>query len=109
VRDDRLQPSDGFQALLRAHVRALLSGQTAAVHAQQGDDVTVIALRYWMASAGTAQLPDPAEHRELQKRIAGEALRTDPAGLPVSRIALIYRAVTPILDASIEQTILSWW
>ena len=38
-----------------------------------------------MASAGTAHPPDPAEHRELQKRIASEALRTDPAqltGLP---------------------------
>lgn len=107
LQDDRLQPSDRFQALLRAHVRALLSGQTAAVHAQQGDDVSVIALRYWMASAGTAHPPDPAEHRELQKRIASEALRTDPAQLPVSRIALIYRAVTAILDASIEQAILS--
>ena len=107
LQDDRLQPSDRFQALLREHVRALLTGQTAAVHTQQGDDVSVIALRYWMASAGTAHPPDPAEHRELQKRIASEALRTDPAQLPVSRIALIYRAVTAILDASIEQAILS--
>jgi REase_DpnII-MboI len=107
LHDDRLQPSDRFQALLREHVRSLLSGQTAAVHAQQGDDVSVFALRYWMASSGTAQPPDPAEHRELQKRIASETLRTDPAQLPVSRIALIYRAVTAILDASIEQAILS--
>jgi hypothetical protein len=107
LQDDRLQPSDRFQALLRAHVRALLSGQTAAVHAQQGDDVSVFALRYWMASAGTAHPPDPAEHPELQKRIASEALSTDPAQLPVSRIALIYRAVTAILDASIKQAILS--
>lgn len=107
LQDDRLQPSDRFQALLREHVCAMVTGQTAAVHAQQGDDVSVIALRYWMASTGTAQPPDPAEHRELQKRVASEALRTDPAQLPVSRIALIYRVVTAILDASIEQAILS--
>ena len=41
LQDDRLQPSDRFQVLLRAHVRALLTGQTAAVHTQQGDDVSV--------------------------------------------------------------------
>jgi hypothetical protein len=65
LEDGRLQPSDRFQALLREHVRALLTGQTAAVHTQQGDDVSALALRYWMASTGTAQPPDPAEHREL--------------------------------------------
>ena len=59
LQDDRLQPSDRFQALLRAHVRALLSGQTTAVHAQQGDDVSVFALRYWMASTGTAHAARP--------------------------------------------------
>jgi len=107
LEDSRLQPSDRFQVLLRAHVRALLTGQTAAVHTQQGDDVSAIALRYWMASTGTAHPPDPAEHRNLQKRIASEALRTDAAQLPVSRIALIYRTVTAILDASIDQAILS--
>jgi len=107
LHDDRLQPSDRFQALLREHVRALLTGQPAAVQAQQDNDATVIALRYWMTSAGTAPPPDPAEHRKLQKLIASEALRTDPAQLPVSRIALIYRTVTAILDASIEQAILS--
>ena len=105
--DDRLQPSDRFQVLLREHVRSLLTGQMAAVHAQQGDDVSVIALCYWMTSAGTAPPPGPSEHRELQKRIASEALRTDPAQLPVSRAALIYRAVTAVLDASIEQVLLS--
>ena len=105
--DGRLQPSDRFQTLLREHVRALLTGQTAAVHTQLGDDVSVLALRYWMASTGTAHPPEPAEHRELQKRIASEALRTDLAQLPVSRIALIYRTVTAILDASIDQAILS--
>jgi hypothetical protein len=107
LQDGRLQPSGRFQALLREHVRMLLTGQTAAVHTQQDDDVSVLALRYWMASAGTAHPPDTAEHRELQKRIASEALRTDLAQLPVSRIALIYCAVARILDASIDQAILS--
>jgi hypothetical protein len=107
LHDDRLQPSGRFRALLREHIRALLTGQTATVHTQQDDDVSVIALRYWMASAGTAHPPDPAEHRELQKRITIEALRADLVQLPVSRVALIYRVVDTILDASIEQTILS--
>jgi hypothetical protein len=107
LRDDRLQPTGRFQDLLREHVRALLTGQTAAVHAQPGDDVSVTALRYWMASAGTSHPPGPDEHRELQKRIAGDALRTDLDHLPVSRTALIYRAVTAVLDASIDQAILS--
>jgi hypothetical protein len=44
LQDHRLQPSDRFQALLRAHVRALLSGQTAVVHAQQDHDVSVFAV-----------------------------------------------------------------
>ena len=107
LHDDRLQPSDRFQALLREHIRALLTGQPAAVHAQQGDDVSVVSLRYWMASAGTAPPPGPNDHRELQKRVVSETVLTDPAHLPVSRIALIYRAVTAVLDASIEQVILS--
>ena len=107
LQDGRLQPSGRFQALLREHVNMLLTGQTAAVQTQQEDDVSVLALRYWMASAGTAHPPDITEHRELQKRIASEALRTDLSQLPVSRIALIYSAVTRILDASIDQAILS--
>lgn len=107
LHDDRLQPSDRFQALLREHVRALLTGQPTAVHAQQDDDVSVLALCYWMASVGTAPPPGPADHRELQKRVVSETVLTDPAQLPVSRIALIYRAVTAVLDASIEQAILS--
>jgi len=107
LQDGRLQPSGRFQALLREHVHILLTGQTAAVHTQQDDDVSVLALRYWMASAGTAHPPDTAEHRELQNRIASEALRTDLAQLPVSRITLIYCVVTGILDASIDQAILS--
>jgi hypothetical protein len=60
-----------------------------------------------MASAGTVRPPDADEHRDLQKRIASEALRTDLDQLSVSRIALIYRVVTAILDASIDQAILS--
>ena len=107
LQDDRLQPSGRFQALLYEHVRAPLIGQTAPAQIRQDDDVSVIALRYWMASAGTVRPPDADEHRDLQKRVTSEALRTDLDQLPVSRTALIYRVVTAILDASIDQTILS--
>lgn len=107
LQDDRLQPSGRFQALLCEHVRALLADQIAAAQIRRDDDVSVIALRYWMASAGTACPPDTAEHRDLQKRVTSEALRTDLDQLPVSRTALIYRVVTAILDASIDETILS--
>jgi REase_DpnII-MboI len=107
LQDDRLQPSGRFQALLYEHVRALLTGQTATAPIRRDDDVSVIGLRYWMASAGTVRPPDADEHRDLQKRIASEALRTDLDQLPVSRTALIYRVVTAILDASIDQAILS--
>jgi hypothetical protein len=58
LQDDRLQPSGRFQALLYEHVRALLTGQTAAA-AIRPDDISVIALRYWMASAGTVRPPMP--------------------------------------------------
>ena len=107
LQDERLQPSGRFQALLYEHVRALLTGQIAAAPIRQDDDVSIIALRYWMASAGTVRPPDADEHRNLQKRITGEALRTDLDQLSVSRTALIYRAVTAILDASVDQVILS--
>jgi hypothetical protein len=107
LQDDRLQPSGRFQALVYEHVRALLTGLTAAAVIRRDDDVSVIALRYWMASGGTARPPDADEHRDLQKRITSEALRTELDQLSVSRIALMYRVVTAILDASIDQTILS--
>jgi hypothetical protein len=84
LQDDRLQPADRFQSLLREHVRALLNGQPTVVRTQPRDDVSVIALRYWMASTGTAHPPGPADHQDLQKRIAGEVLRADPARMPVS-------------------------
>jgi hypothetical protein len=107
LQDDRLQPSGRFQALLYQHVHALLTGQTAAAPIRRDDGVSVIALRYWMAIVGTVPPPDADEHRDLQRLITSEALRTDLDQLPVSRTALIYGVVTAILDASIDQTILS--
>ena len=105
--DERLQPSGRFQALLYEHVRALLTGRMASVEIRQGDDVTVLALRYWMSLAGTARPPDADERHELQQRVVSEALRTNPGQLSVPRAALTYQAVTTILDASISQAVLS--
>ena len=94
LQDDRLQPSGRFQALLREHVRALLTGQTQPCTRSRTTTCPSSRCATGWRATGTAHPPDPAEHRELQKRIASEALRTDLAQLPVSRIALIYRAVT---------------
>lgn len=105
--DERLQPSGRFQALLYEHVRALLTGRMASVEIGQGDDVAVLALRYWMSQAGTARPPDADERHELQQRVVSEALRTSPGQMSVPRAALVYQAVTTILDASISQAVLS--
>ena len=107
LQDERLQPPGRFQALLYQHVRALLTGRTESAEIQPDDDVTVLALRYWMISTGTARPPDPGEHHAFQQRIVSEALRTEPSQLSIPRTAVIYRAVTTILDSSIDHAILS--
>ncbi len=61
-----------------------------------------------MITAGTAPPPGPAgELATLQNHVFLSALRTDPAKLTIPQAAVIYRAVTDILDASISQMILS--
>jgi hypothetical protein len=67
-----------------------------------------MALIHWMASAGTASLPRSAgELGALQNHVFASALRTEPARLTISQVAVIYRAVTDILDASISKVILN--
>ena len=106
--DERLQPAGRFQDLVQRHVRSTLDGQPALIESQSPDDAAVLALVHWMAAAGTARLADPAsELRALQQRILSAALRTDPARLTIPQAAVIYRAVADILDASIDQMVLS--
>jgi len=108
LRDTRLQPADRFQELIYQHLRAILSGQPRAAAWRPDDDPTVLALIHWMITAGTASPPGSAgELSALQRRIISRALRTDPAKLTIPQVAVIYRAVTGILDASIGQLVLS--
>src|SRR6266446_3232224 len=78
LQDERLQPPGRFQVLLYQHVRALLTGRTESAEIQPDDDMTVLALRYWMISARTARPPDLDEHHAFQQRVVSEALRTEP-------------------------------
>jgi hypothetical protein len=106
--DARLQPADRFQELIYQHLRAILSGQPTAPDWQPDDDPAVLALIHWMITAGTASPSGLAgELGELQKHVFRSALRTDPAKLTIPQAAVIYRAVTGILDASIGQMVLS--
>jgi hypothetical protein len=106
--DERLQPAGRFQALLQRHVRSTLDGQPVLAEPQPPDDAAVLALIHWTAAAGTAHLAAPAgQLTALQQRILKAALRTDPAVLTVPQAAVIHRAVTDILDASIDQMVLS--
>lgn len=108
LHDERLQPAGRFQDLVQRHVRSTLTGQPALVESQSLDDAAVLALVHWMAAAGTGRLADPASGlRALQQRILSAALRTDPARLTIPQAAVIYRGVADILDASIDQMVLS--
>ncbi len=106
--DTRLQPAGRFQELIYQHVRVMLGGDPAPSDCWSADDAAVLALADWMAACGTARLPASAdERRAFQQRLVGEALRTDPAHLTVPQAAALYRAVTAVLDASIDQMVLS--
>ncbi len=106
--DQRLQPAGRFQDLLQRHVRSTLDGQPALADPQPPDDAAALALIHWMAVTGTARLAGPASQlTALQQRILKAALRTDPAALTIPQAAVIHRAVADILDASIDQMVLS--
>ena len=106
--DERLRPAGRFQDLLQRHVRSTLDGQAVLTEAQPPDDSAVLALIHWMATTGTAHLAAPAgQLTALQQRILKAVLRTDPAVLTIPQAAVIHRAVTDILDASIDQMVLS--
>jgi REase_DpnII-MboI len=108
LHDTRLQPADRFQELIHLHLRAILSGQPTAARWRPDDDPAVLALIHWMITAGTASPPGSAgELSALQNHVFRSALRTDPAKLTIPQAAVIYRAVTDILDASIGQMVLS--
>jgi hypothetical protein len=85
LQDERLQPPGRFQVLLYQHVRALFTGRTESAEIQPDAHMTVLALRYWMISAGTARPPDLGEHQAFQQRIVSEALRTEPSQLSIPR------------------------
>lgn len=106
--DERLRPAGRFQDLLQRHVRSALDGQPVLAEPQSSDDVAVLAVIHWMAATGTARPADPADQlTALQQRILKATLRTDPATLTIPQTAMIHRAVTDILDASIDQMVLS--
>jgi hypothetical protein len=108
LRDTRLRPADRFQELIYQHLRSVLSGQPTAADWRPDDDPTVLALIHWMITAGTASPPGSAGELSAQQRhIISSALSTDPAKLTIPQAAVIYRAVTDILDASIGQMVLS--
>jgi REase_DpnII-MboI len=108
LQDTRLQPAGRFQELLYQHVRTMLGSEVAPVECRPADDAAVLALAHWMAARGTARLPGSAdEQRALQQRIVSEALHTDPVQLTIPEVAVLYRAVTAVLDASIDQMVLS--
>jgi REase_DpnII-MboI len=106
--DERLQPADRFQDLLQRHVRSTLDGQPVLADPQPRDDAAVLAVIHWMSVTGTARLADQASQlTALQQRILKTALRTEPAALTIPQAAAIHRAVADILDASIDEMVLS--
>jgi len=106
--DTRLQPAGRFQELIYQHVRVILGGDPVPSDSRSADDAAVLALADWMAACGTARLAASAdERRAFQQRLVGEALRTDPAQLTVPQAAILYRAVTAVLDTSIDQMVLT--
>lgn len=108
LHDTRLKPADRFQELIYQHLRAILSGQPTAANWRSDDDPAVLALIHCMITAGTASPPGSVgELGALQNHVFRSALRTDPAKLMIPQAAVIYRAVTDILDASIGQMVLS--
>jgi len=107
LHDTRLRAADRFQELIYHHLRAILSGQPAAAGWRPDDGPAVPALIHWMITAGTAPPGSTGELATLQNHVFRSALRTDPAKLTISQAAVIYRAVTDILDASIGQMVLS--
>jgi len=106
--DTRLQPAGRFQELIYQHVRVMLGGDPAPSDCRSADDAAVLALTDWMAACGTVRPPASAgERHAFQQRLVGEAIRTDPVQLTVPQAAVLYRAVTAALDASIDQMVLS--
>ena len=106
--DTRLQPAGRFQELIYQHMRVMLGGDPAPSDCRSADDAAVLALADRMAACGNAPLPASADERHaFQQRLVGEALRTDPTQLTVPQAAVLYRAVTAVQDASIDQMVLS--
>jgi hypothetical protein len=106
--DTRLQPAGRFQELIYQHVRVMLGGDPAPSDCRSADDAAALApygldgrLRHRppaSISRGASRLPAAPCRR-------GHTYRPRPAHGP--QAAVLYRAVTAVLDASIDQMVLS--
>jgi hypothetical protein len=107
IEDPRLRDGAPHLELLRLHVHGVLTDGALLMPDVTGRDITELATMYWMLATGTARPADiPTAFVQLERRILTEALRTDPAGLPVTGAALLLAAVTRIMTASIDATVL---
>lgn len=95
--------------LIRQHARGMLTGEAAVITSMPTSrDIAGLALAHWMASAGTARLPDPGTSlKALQAQIISGLMRTRAADMSVADAALLRRAAGDIIDATIDSAILN--
>jgi len=107
--DQRLRPADRFQELFYEHTRAMLGATPMVItDAQRWTETSELALAYWMTEQRTAAFAMPSvDLPSMQRRLLRNALDVDEANLSVPRAALVHSALEQILEASIDQLVLS--
>lgn len=107
--DTRFKADTARQDLIRRHVRATLADEPlGSAGVTDTHDVAHLALLHWMTTVGTLRLPDPAaDLAVIQRCILSGLLRIRAIDLTVPDAALLRAAAGHIIDATIDNTVLS--
>ncbi|MEV6007375.1 hypothetical protein AB0M29_11255 [Streptomyces sp. NPDC051976] len=109
LQDPRLRPANILLSLFQEHARRILgTATTVAMDTHSVRDPAEVACIHWLTvSATDARLTDQDKLRRLQSRLLSDVLLTETAQPDAPRAALLLEAISQIVTASIDETLLS--
>ncbi|WP_405889865.1 hypothetical protein OG427_07410 [Streptomyces sp. NBC_00133] len=109
LQDSRLRPANVLLGMFQEHARRILrTTATLPVDARSIHDPVEAACLHWLTvSARDIPQTEQDELRRLQSRLLSDILLTDAGQPSAPRAALLLEAVAHIVNASIDETLLS--
>ena len=109
IEDPRFRGDDIRHDLMRRHLRCVLIDEAPRMaDTPDAEDAVLLSLIYWMTTAGTVRVPDPAtDLKIIQRGVLNGLMRVPASALSAPDAALLLAAATRVVEETIDSAVLN--